>query len=140
MAAGADGGVVSSGFIGFAADLSAIVQQWTLKDDDDDQLFYTRIYLDRNQRVTQTPPHCTGHAHPASASLTPLFFQNKFNITLDHRSQIFQNLNGAIGETGEGSDCFRLKLTNVVVQSTVLQANRSSFIIKAILTEGIESR
>lgn len=77
MAAGADGGVVSSGFIGFAADLSAIVQQWTLKDDDDDQLFYTRIYLDRNQRVTQTPPHCTGHAHPASASLTPLFFSEQ---------------------------------------------------------------
>uniref|UniRef100_A0A7N6FI37 procollagen-lysine 5-dioxygenase n=1 Tax=Anabas testudineus TaxID=64144 RepID=A0A7N6FI37_ANATE len=41
----------SGGFIGFAADLSAIVQQWKYKDNDDDQLFYTRIYLDKTQRV-----------------------------------------------------------------------------------------
>jgi len=40
-----------SGFIGFAPDLSTIVQQWKFKDNDDDQLFYTRIYLDKNQRV-----------------------------------------------------------------------------------------
>uniref|UniRef100_A0A3P8TZE8 procollagen-lysine 5-dioxygenase n=1 Tax=Amphiprion percula TaxID=161767 RepID=A0A3P8TZE8_AMPPE len=63
----------SGGFIGFAADLSAIVQQWKYKDNDDDQLFYTRIFLDKTQRT-------------------------KFNITLDHRSRIFQNLNGAVDE------------------------------------------
>ncbi|XP_023821824.1 procollagen-lysine,2-oxoglutarate 5-dioxygenase 3 isoform X4 [Oryzias latipes] len=78
----------SGGFIGFAADLSAIVQQWTLKDDDDDQLFYTRIYLDRNQR-------------------------NKFNITLDHRSQIFQNLNGAIDEVVLKFEKGRARVRNV---------------------------
>uniref|UniRef100_A0A7N6AJ52 procollagen-lysine 5-dioxygenase n=1 Tax=Anabas testudineus TaxID=64144 RepID=A0A7N6AJ52_ANATE len=61
----------SGGFIGFAADLSAIVQQWKYKDNDDDQLFYTRIYLDKTQRT-------------------------KFNMTLDHRSRLFQNLNGAV--------------------------------------------
>ncbi|KAM6960302.1 LOW QUALITY PROTEIN: multifunctional procollagen lysine hydroxylase and glycosyltransferase LH3 [Tautogolabrus adspersus] len=63
----------SGGFIGFASDLSTIVQQWKYKDNDDDQLFYTKIYLDKIQRT-------------------------KFNITLDHRSRIFQNLNGAIDE------------------------------------------
>ncbi|XP_023253257.1 procollagen-lysine,2-oxoglutarate 5-dioxygenase 3-like [Seriola lalandi dorsalis] len=63
----------SGGFIGFAADLSTIVQQWKYKDNDDDQLFYTKIYLDKTQRT-------------------------KFNMTLDHRSRIFQNLNGAVDE------------------------------------------
>ncbi|XP_060951645.1 multifunctional procollagen lysine hydroxylase and glycosyltransferase LH3 [Limanda limanda] len=63
----------SGGFIGFAPDLSAIVQQWKNKDSDDDQLFYTKIYLDKTQRT-------------------------KFNMSLDHRSRIFQNLNGAVDE------------------------------------------
>ncbi|KAI4797266.1 hypothetical protein KUCAC02_025221, partial [Chaenocephalus aceratus] len=63
----------SGGFMGFASDLSLMVQQWKYKDNDDDQLFYTKIYLDRVQRT-------------------------KFNMTLDHRSRIFQNLNGAVDE------------------------------------------
>uniref|UniRef100_A0A8C2ZTY6 procollagen-lysine 5-dioxygenase n=1 Tax=Cyclopterus lumpus TaxID=8103 RepID=A0A8C2ZTY6_CYCLU len=63
----------SGGFIGFASDLSSMVQQWKYKDNDDDQLFYTKIYLDKKQRA-------------------------KFNMTLDHRSRIFQNLNGAVEE------------------------------------------
>ncbi|XP_019964065.2 multifunctional procollagen lysine hydroxylase and glycosyltransferase LH3 isoform X1 [Paralichthys olivaceus] len=63
----------SGGFIGYAPDLSAIVQHWKNKDSDDDQLFYTKIYLDKTQRT-------------------------KFNMTLDHRSRIFQNLNGAVDE------------------------------------------
>ncbi|TRY64766.1 hypothetical protein DNTS_027664 [Danionella cerebrum] len=50
----------SGGFIGYAPDLYEIVQQWKYKDDDDDQLFYTHIYLDKEKR-------------------------RKFNITLDHR-------------------------------------------------------
>lgn len=63
----------SGGFIGYAPEISAIVQQWKYKDSDDDQLFYTRIYLDKTHRT-------------------------KFNMTLDHRSRIFQNLNGAVDE------------------------------------------
>ena len=43
------------GFIGFASDLSTIVQQWKYKDNDDDQLFYTKIYLDKTQRVKTDP-------------------------------------------------------------------------------------
>ncbi|KAK1889682.1 Procollagen-lysine2-oxoglutarate 5-dioxygenase 2 [Dissostichus eleginoides] len=53
----------SGGFMGFASDLSLMVQQWKYKDNDDDQLFYTKIYLDRVQRT-------------------------KFNMTLDHRSNL----------------------------------------------------
>lgn len=44
------------GFIGFSSDLAAIVQQWKFRDNDDDQLFYTRIYLDQKQRVTGSEP------------------------------------------------------------------------------------
>uniref|UniRef100_A0A8K9XXV1 procollagen-lysine 5-dioxygenase n=1 Tax=Oncorhynchus mykiss TaxID=8022 RepID=A0A8K9XXV1_ONCMY len=41
----------SGGFIGYAPELSEIVQQWKHKDNDDDQLFYTKIYLDKVQRL-----------------------------------------------------------------------------------------
>ncbi|KAM6908893.1 multifunctional procollagen lysine hydroxylase and glycosyltransferase LH3 [Xenentodon cancila] len=78
----------SGGFIGFAPDLSAIVQQWKYKDNDDDQLFYTRIYLDKSQRT-------------------------KFNMTLDHRSRIFQNLNGAIDEVVLKFERARVRVRNV---------------------------
>ncbi|XP_068611873.1 multifunctional procollagen lysine hydroxylase and glycosyltransferase LH3-like [Brachionichthys hirsutus] len=63
----------SGGFLGFSPELSSIVQHWKYRDDDDDQLFYTKVYLDKTKRT-------------------------KFNMTLDHRSQIFQNLNGAVDE------------------------------------------
>lgn len=39
------------GFIGFAPTIHQIVRQWKYKDDDDDQLFYTRLYLDPGLRV-----------------------------------------------------------------------------------------
>ncbi|XP_037832688.1 multifunctional procollagen lysine hydroxylase and glycosyltransferase LH3 [Kryptolebias marmoratus] len=78
----------SGGFIGFAPDLSAIVQQWKYKDSDDDQLFYTRIYLDQSQRT-------------------------KFNMTLDHRSRIFQNLNGAIDEVVLKFERSKVRVRNV---------------------------
>ncbi|XP_018425244.1 PREDICTED: procollagen-lysine,2-oxoglutarate 5-dioxygenase 2 [Nanorana parkeri] len=63
----------SGGFIGYVPSVKQIVQQWTLQDNDDDQLFYTKIYIDSLQR-------------------------ERINITLDHKSHIFQNLNGAIDE------------------------------------------
>ncbi|XP_056420797.1 procollagen-lysine,2-oxoglutarate 5-dioxygenase 2 isoform X2 [Hyla sarda] len=63
----------SGGFIGYLSNVKQIVQQWTLQDNDDDQLFYTKIYIDQIQR-------------------------ERINITLDHKSRIFQNLNGAVDE------------------------------------------
>ncbi|XP_038604650.1 procollagen-lysine,2-oxoglutarate 5-dioxygenase 2 isoform X2 [Tachyglossus aculeatus] len=63
----------SGGLIGYAPSVNQIVQQWNLQDNDDDQLFYTKIYIDSIKRKA-------------------------INITLDHKCRIFQNLNGAIDE------------------------------------------
>uniref|UniRef100_A0A3P8ZHE2 procollagen-lysine 5-dioxygenase n=1 Tax=Esox lucius TaxID=8010 RepID=A0A3P8ZHE2_ESOLU len=41
----------SGGVIGYAPFVNQIVEQWNLHDNDDDQLFYTKIYLDPQQRV-----------------------------------------------------------------------------------------
>uniref|UniRef100_A0A8D3DLB4 procollagen-lysine 5-dioxygenase n=1 Tax=Scophthalmus maximus TaxID=52904 RepID=A0A8D3DLB4_SCOMX len=82
----------SGGFLGFAPDLSAIVQQWKYKDNDDDQLFYTKIYLDKTQRT-------------------------KFNMTLDHRSRIFQNLNGAVDEVVLKFEKAKVRARNVAFDS-----------------------
>ncbi|KAL0970781.1 hypothetical protein UPYG_G00247320 [Umbra pygmaea] len=78
----------SGGFIGYGPELSAIVQQWKQKDNDDDQLFYTKIYLDKAQRT-------------------------KYNMTLDHRSRIFQNFNGAIEEVVLKFEKGRVRARNV---------------------------
>lgn len=40
-----------AGFIGYAPYINRIVQQWNLQDNDDDQLFYTKIYVDPLARV-----------------------------------------------------------------------------------------
>ncbi|MFT7796404.1 procollagen-lysine,2-oxoglutarate 5-dioxygenase 3 isoform X1 [Arapaima gigas] len=78
----------SGGFIGYALDIIGILQQWKQKDNTDDQLFYTKIYLDKVQR-------------------------NKFNMTLDHHSHIFQNLNGAIEEVVLKFEKGRVRIRNV---------------------------
>lgn len=44
-----------------------------IENDDDDQLFYTKIFLDEKKR-------------------------QELNIKLDHRSELFQNLNGATSD------------------------------------------
>ena len=66
----------SGGFIGYAADLYGIVSELPVADTDDDQLYYTKVYLDENLR-------------------------QKYNMVLDHKAEIFQNLNGAVGEHPE---------------------------------------
>ncbi|XP_068027492.1 procollagen-lysine,2-oxoglutarate 5-dioxygenase 1 [Anomalospiza imberbis] len=63
----------SGGFIGYAPNLKKLVEEWKGQDDDSDQLFYTNIFLDPEKRES-------------------------INISLDHRSRIFQNLNGALDE------------------------------------------
>ncbi|KAF7235757.1 Multifunctional procollagen lysine hydroxylase and glycosyltransferase LH3 [Varanus komodoensis] len=78
----------SGGFIGYAPTIHQIVQLWKYKDDDDDQLFYTRIYLDSALR-------------------------EKHGITLDHKSKIFQNLNGAIDEVVLKFEKTRVRARNV---------------------------
>lgn len=60
-------------FIGYANDVYEIIDEKRLKDTDDDQMYYTRVYLDETVRT-------------------------KHKIKLDHKSKVFQNLNGATGE------------------------------------------
>ncbi|CAL1268445.1 unnamed protein product [Larinioides sclopetarius] len=63
----------SGGFMGYASYIYEIVTSSPLKDEDDDQLFYTKIYLDEDLR-------------------------KKWTVKLDHKAEIFQNLNGAVGD------------------------------------------
>lgn len=46
-----------AGIIGYAPYLKRVVSQWNLHDNDDDQLFYTKIYLDPLQRVSMSFQH-----------------------------------------------------------------------------------
>lgn len=63
----------SGGFIGYLDDVREMLRYDDIEDGDDDQLFYTKIYLDSD-------------------------FREKHQIKLDHKSEIFQNLNGATCE------------------------------------------
>ncbi len=45
-----------TGLIGYAPYIQKIVNQWDLHDNDDDQLFYTKIYVDPLQRVGEKKP------------------------------------------------------------------------------------
>ncbi|XP_018655001.1 putative procollagen-lysine,2-oxoglutarate 5-dioxygenase [Schistosoma mansoni] len=63
----------SGGFIGPTANLIKIVNHEPIKDDDDDQLYYTKIFLDSTSRTL-------------------------YDIELDKTSRIFQNLNGAFSD------------------------------------------
>ncbi|BFZ23213.1 hypothetical protein BsWGS_26252 [Bradybaena similaris] len=63
----------SGGFIGYAREVYELTNYQPVKDTDDDQLYYTRLYLNRALR-------------------------HEWNIKLDSRAEIFQNLNYALGE------------------------------------------
>ncbi|CAH8641938.1 unnamed protein product [Heterobilharzia americana] len=63
----------SGGFIGPVSNLKKIINHAPIKDDDDDQLYYTNIFLDSTLREL-------------------------YDIQLDKTSRIFQNLNGAFSD------------------------------------------
>ncbi|XP_028049149.1 procollagen-lysine,2-oxoglutarate 5-dioxygenase isoform X2 [Monomorium pharaonis] len=63
----------SGGFVGYASDVYKILDTAPIKDEDDDQLFYTTVYLNDELRV-------------------------RHKIKLDHKSEIFQNLYGAVAD------------------------------------------
>lgn len=62
-----------SGFIGYASDLYSIVSSRDVRDTDDDQLYYSQIFINKELR-------------------------DKYKIKLDTQAKIFQNLNGQFGE------------------------------------------
>uniref|UniRef100_A0A5K3EYM9 Fe2OG dioxygenase domain-containing protein n=3 Tax=Mesocestoides corti TaxID=53468 RepID=A0A5K3EYM9_MESCO len=61
----------SGSFVGPAADIHRIISYSPIDNEDDDQLYYTNIFLDPQLR-------------------------REFDIALDTRSELFQNLNGAL--------------------------------------------
>uniref|UniRef100_A0A8C7G476 Procollagen-lysine, 2-oxoglutarate 5-dioxygenase 2 n=1 Tax=Oncorhynchus kisutch TaxID=8019 RepID=A0A8C7G476_ONCKI len=101
----------SGGIIGYAPYVNKIVAQWNLHENDDDQLFYTKIYLDSFQR-------------------------ENLNIGLDHKSQIFQNLNGAIDEVllKFGTKSARVRNTVYDTLPVVIHGNANTKVSKTILT------
>lgn len=59
-------------FMGYANDIYKMLTVETIDDTGDDQLFYTKVYINKDVR-------------------------EKLNIKLDHQSEVFQNLYGAAG-------------------------------------------
>ncbi|XP_071656229.1 multifunctional procollagen lysine hydroxylase and glycosyltransferase LH3 isoform X2 [Patagioenas fasciata] len=82
----------SGGFLGFAPAVWRLVERWRFRDDDDDQLFYTRLYLN---------PH----------------IRDELGLALDHHSRIFQNLNGALDEVVLKFQPGGVRVRNVVTDS-----------------------
>ncbi|XP_034024550.1 procollagen-lysine,2-oxoglutarate 5-dioxygenase 2 isoform X2 [Thalassophryne amazonica] len=93
----------SGGIIGYAPYINRTVSLWNLHDNDDDQLFYTKIYLDPLQR-------------------------ENLNMTLDHKCQIFQNLNGAVDEVLLKFGTNQVRVRNTMYDSlpVVIHGNRNT--------------
>ncbi|XP_029435184.1 procollagen-lysine,2-oxoglutarate 5-dioxygenase 1 isoform X2 [Rhinatrema bivittatum] len=79
----------SGGFIGYLSGIRKLVDEWDGSDHESDQLFYTKIFLD-----------------PAK--------KEKFNISIDHRCRIFQNLYGALDEVVLKFESGKVRLRNMV--------------------------
>ncbi|XP_006016301.1 procollagen-lysine,2-oxoglutarate 5-dioxygenase 1, partial [Alligator sinensis] len=79
----------SGGFIGYAPNLNKLVEDWKGQDNDSDQLFYTNIFLDPEKRES-------------------------INVSLDRRSRIFQNLNGALDEVVLKFENSRVRARNLL--------------------------
>lgn len=65
--------ILISGFIGYAPELYEIATLHDVRNLDDDQLYYTEIFLDKELR-------------------------GKYSMKLDTQAKIFQNLNGQYGK------------------------------------------
>ncbi|XP_072254194.1 procollagen-lysine,2-oxoglutarate 5-dioxygenase 1-like [Pyxicephalus adspersus] len=78
----------SGAFIGYAPYLHKLVADWDGADEDSDQLYYTKIFLDPVKR-------------------------EKINITLDHRSRIFQSLHGSEGDVVMKFENGRVRARNI---------------------------
>nr|XP_057906612.1 procollagen-lysine,2-oxoglutarate 5-dioxygenase 1 isoform X2 [Doryrhamphus excisus] len=63
----------SGGFIGYLPNIKEMVADWAGADNDSDQLFFTKIYINPDKRKS-------------------------INITLDSKCRLFQNLHGALDE------------------------------------------
>ncbi|KAM9299257.1 procollagen-lysine,2-oxoglutarate 5-dioxygenase 1 [Gastrophryne carolinensis] len=78
----------SAAFIGYASYLHKLVAEWDGADEDSDQLYYTKVFLDPVKR-------------------------EKVNITLDHRCRIFQSLHGSEGDVVMKFENGRVRARNI---------------------------
>ncbi|XP_017885394.2 procollagen-lysine,2-oxoglutarate 5-dioxygenase, partial [Ceratina calcarata] len=85
----------SGGFIGYASDIYALLTHTPIKDKEDDQLFYTLLYLDETMR-------------------------DRHKIKLDHKSDIFQNLYGAVADVELKFESGKASLVNTVYKTEPL--------------------
>ncbi|XP_008293943.1 procollagen-lysine,2-oxoglutarate 5-dioxygenase 1 isoform X1 [Stegastes partitus] len=79
----------SGGFIGYLPNVKEMVANWTGKDNESDQLFFTNIYIDPAKRKS-------------------------INITLDSKCRLFQNLHGALDEVVLKFEDSRVRARNVL--------------------------
>lgn len=82
-------------YAGYYTEIMQILDFEEVRNEDDDQLFYTKVYLDEEYRL-------------------------KYKIVLDHKSEIFQNLNGALCK-------FTLYKISVKCLSTIILGKWSFF-------------
>uniref|UniRef100_A0A3Q1EZ23 Procollagen-lysine,2-oxoglutarate 5-dioxygenase 1 n=1 Tax=Acanthochromis polyacanthus TaxID=80966 RepID=A0A3Q1EZ23_9TELE len=79
----------SGGFIGYLPNIKEMVANWTGEDNESDQLFFTKIYIDPAKRKS-------------------------INITLDSKCRLFQNLHGALDEVVLKFEDSRVRARNVL--------------------------
>ncbi|XP_041655153.1 procollagen-lysine,2-oxoglutarate 5-dioxygenase 1 isoform X1 [Cheilinus undulatus] len=79
----------SGGFMGYLPNIREMVSDWSGEDDDSDQLFFTKIYIDAAKRKS-------------------------INITLDTKCRLFQNLHGALDEVVLKFEDGRVRARNVL--------------------------
>ncbi|XP_076023087.1 procollagen-lysine,2-oxoglutarate 5-dioxygenase 1 [Genypterus blacodes] len=79
----------SGGFMGYLPNIKKMVADWKGEDNESDQLFFTRIYIDQDKRTS-------------------------INITLDSKCRLFQNLHGALDEVVLKFEDGRVRARNVL--------------------------
>ncbi|XP_071379537.1 procollagen-lysine,2-oxoglutarate 5-dioxygenase 1 isoform X2 [Centroberyx affinis] len=79
----------SGGFIGYLPNIKEMVADWTGENNESDQLFFTKTYINPEKRKS-------------------------INITLDNRCRLFQNLHGALDEVVLKFEDGRVRARNVL--------------------------
>lgn len=79
----------SGGFIGYLPNVKDLVADWTGKDHESDQLFFTKIYINPEKRKS-------------------------LNITVDSKCRLFQNLHGALDDVVLKFEDGRVRARNVL--------------------------
>ncbi|XP_067945709.1 multifunctional procollagen lysine hydroxylase and glycosyltransferase LH3-like [Watersipora subatra] len=83
----------SGGYMGYADKIYELLYDHEIADKDDDQLYFTNLFIDEYQSQLRGGSEYTEEQAP---TLTPAEAIEKMSIKLDKRSTIFQTLNGVL--------------------------------------------